>query len=755
MNYIQYMQFGGKSNTIEEGTLRVNPETNRTQTYRNGEWQDNVITVPWQNGETVRTNNGQQEIYLDGKWRALKDPKWYENIKEEDWYTLGSIVGDLTGLGLGAFGLSVPAAISGMASTTSQLIGDIKRDGFQFRDAAGAAMGYGLDAATFIPGFGELAQGAKLSKKIAKYAPYILKTFGGIMSGLGMTSALPTIEKATRGEKLTMDDYRALTNGLMGIVGLKNTFSSPIPKDQNTTIQQQTSRTQQKPTTDDRLRELEDRLNERHQQIAESNPNWQFKLAQMAADTQMKDKARMLEQTGAPKSWRHRLVKKSPIGIAEPNPMLDHILLINRAGGDGQILWQNGSLVWPHRKSVIDDVQGKHNFDRPTVHFTTHKPVTDHGYGQWSGSPTTIMVPITEVMKSNGRPLSIQPMDTYWNNSVSMQVPASAVRVFTGSLAEAAKAKMQGAQVTFSKEAHKLAKRIQTLSKQWDDLERSYSYDMSKVWSDLRSNEIQTELRRLEEENYALHRQFTDQQQQEHPLTLEDYKLLESITGLQAGVTKNVSGDLSYHSTPTQHFYEWWSMGLQTGNHKDAVENYIDHMVRHLEKIPPQATQHVKETMQSEKEAWTQWAKTEGLSNAHLLALQQVVAKLKPQDLKRLKKLAEVLPDDYPNIQKLRQIANGERVYQYKLGGKMNCLQYIQGNGKSGGTIKIKKKNKGKFTASAKAAGEGVQEHAHKVMNDPNATPLQKKRANFAIQAKKWHRKHQLGGKINYLDIFA
>lgn len=74
---------------------------------------------------------------------------------------------------------------------------------------------------------------------------------------------------------------------------------------------------------------------------------------------------------------------------------------------------------------------------------------------------------------------------------------------------------------------------------------------------------------------------------------------------------------------------------------------------------------------------------------------------------------------------------------------------------KSGGSIHIKKKNKGKFTASAKAAGEGVQEHAHKVMNDPNATPLQKKRANFAIQAKKWHHKHQLGGKINYLDIFA
>lgn len=58
---------------------------------------------------------------------------------------------------------------------------------------------------------------------------------------------------------------------------------------------------------------------------------------------------------------------------------------------------------------------------------------------------------------------------------------------------------------------------------------------------------------------------------------------------------------------------------------------------------------------------------------------------------------------------------------------------------KKGSKIYIKKKNRGKFTASAKKAGEGVQEHAHKVVNDPNATTLQKRRAQFAINAKKWH----------------
>lgn len=58
---------------------------------------------------------------------------------------------------------------------------------------------------------------------------------------------------------------------------------------------------------------------------------------------------------------------------------------------------------------------------------------------------------------------------------------------------------------------------------------------------------------------------------------------------------------------------------------------------------------------------------------------------------------------------------------------------------KKGSKIHIKKANRGKFTASAKRAGQSVQEHARSVLNNPNATPLQKKRANFARNAAKWH----------------
>lgn len=60
---------------------------------------------------------------------------------------------------------------------------------------------------------------------------------------------------------------------------------------------------------------------------------------------------------------------------------------------------------------------------------------------------------------------------------------------------------------------------------------------------------------------------------------------------------------------------------------------------------------------------------------------------------------------------------------------------------KEGSGIHIKKKNRGKFTKSAKASGQSVQEHAQSVLSNPNATPLQKKRANFARNAKAWSKK--------------
>jgi hypothetical protein len=53
--------------------------------------------------------------------------------------------------------------------------------------------------------------------------------------------------------------------------------------------------------------------------------------------------------------------------------------------------------------------------------------------------------------------------------------------------------------------------------------------------------------------------------------------------------------------------------------------------------------------------------------------------------------------------------------------------------------IHIKKSHEGIFTRAAKRAGEGVQEHAQSVLHSSRASGAEKKRANFARNAAKWH----------------
>lgn len=91
----------------------------------------------------------------------------------------------------------------------------------------------------------------------------------------------------------------------------------------------------------------------------------------------------------------------------------------------------------------------------------------------------------------------------------------------------------------------------------------------------------------------------------------------------------------------------------------------------------------------------------------------------------------------YAAFQKFKLDDEFKYINKLKKGGQIN---------KKKDAIHIKDKNKGKFTASAKASGESVQEHAKSVLANPNATTLQKKRAQFAVNAKKW--KHQNGGII-------
>lgn len=122
------------------------------------------------------------------------------------------------------------------------------------------------------------------------------------------------------------------------------------------------------------------------------------------------------------------------------------------------------------------------------------------------------------------------------------------------------------------------------------------------------------------------------------------------------------------------------------------------------------------------------------------------------KESKKIEKLREFRKNDLLTQNMTNKFQNNLSLLSAKIGSLLNPdAAGYEDNGveeyKYGG-IHIKESNKGKFTASAKAAGRSVQEHAHAVVNNPNSTELQRKRAQFAINAKKWH--HEDGGMLKY-----
>lgn len=110
--------------------------------------------------------------------------------------------------------------------------------------------------------------------------------------------------------------------------------------------------------------------------------------------------------------------------------------------------------------------------------------------------------------------------------------------------------------------------------------------------------------------------------------------------------------------------------------------------------------------------------------------------------VRTLAKESEELPND-PIIKRgLQDGLEKLAVTQEQLRNQMQEKEYAEG-----GSIHINPANKGKFTASANAAGMGVQEFANHVLaNKDDYSPTQVKRANFAKNAAGW--KHDFGGFV-------
>jgi hypothetical protein len=107
--------------------------------------------------------------------------------------------------------------------------------------------------------------------------------------------------------------------------------------------------------------------------------------------------------------------------------------------------------------------------------------------------------------------------------------------------------------------------------------------------------------------------------------------------------------------------------------------------------------------------------------------------------------------DDLPKYVRIaapaRAAGDATKFWRHMEDMSNGAVDIMGGDYKNGGGIHINPANKGKFTASAKRAGMGVQEFAaHVLANKEDYSSTQVKRANFARNAAQW--KKQYGGPV-------
>lgn len=168
---------------------------------------------------------GRSKEEIESGQRTLSD-----GLTWTDYVRLGSIAADLTS----AISSYVPgygtlvSGVSGIGSTTANLVADIGEDGFQMSDLGNFAAGLGMDVIGLIPGFGTAGKAAKISKTLVRYAPYVL---GGLQAANALSEpSLASWGKIMDGrfKDLTVDDLRNIAAGITAFTSLNNQIGTRL-----------------------------------------------------------------------------------------------------------------------------------------------------------------------------------------------------------------------------------------------------------------------------------------------------------------------------------------------------------------------------------------------------------------------------------------------------------------------------------------------------------------------------------------------
>lgn len=183
------MQFGGKYSTAS-GQALVGQQLSDKKKAEEAE-----------KNKPAENDTRTPEQIKEGNRKPSDDLQW------DDYTRLGAIAADVVSMvpGLG---------LAGVGSSAANFAADLK-DGVQWKDFGNLGINLGLDLVGMVPGLGAAAKGSRVLKNLLKWTPRVLtilaaKNYAG--------PALQSFGKVTRGETLTVDDWRNIAEGLKLVI---------------------------------------------------------------------------------------------------------------------------------------------------------------------------------------------------------------------------------------------------------------------------------------------------------------------------------------------------------------------------------------------------------------------------------------------------------------------------------------------------------------------------------------------------------
>lgn len=146
---------------------------------------------------------------------------------------MGSLVAAYTGPETVGVGTLVSAGL-GVGSTATNFIADLVDGENTWEALKTAGYGLGMDTLGLIPGAGTASKLGKIGKTAIKYVPRILAYLGTLQGVQNMPYIVNSFKKLGTNQKLTVDDYRNMAQGIGLITGIGAAGSRKIRNNKTT-----------------------------------------------------------------------------------------------------------------------------------------------------------------------------------------------------------------------------------------------------------------------------------------------------------------------------------------------------------------------------------------------------------------------------------------------------------------------------------------------------------------------------------------